>query len=70
MIMNTRSKLAGKSRELLMNTDIRLERIAVDCGLTLPWLARFKSKFGETEVPAADKVERLYEYLTGKVLEF
>lgn len=68
--MNTRSKLAGKARELLLTTDIRLEKIAVECEVTLPWLSRFKSKFGETECPSADRVERLYEYLTGKELEF
>lgn len=67
--MNQKSKLAAKTRELLLHSEIRSERIAADCEVTMAWLMRFRSKFGETEAPSVDRIERLYEYLSGKVIE-
>jgi hypothetical protein len=70
--MNTRSKLAAKVREML-NDPYRTETlasIAEHSNVSFAFLNRFKGPIGETEVPSADRLERLYEYLTGKELEF
>lgn len=70
--MDHRSKLAGKVRAMLLdpNRAVSLQTIANETGVGHAWLSRFKSPYGENECPAADKLERVYEYLTGKVLEF
>lgn len=63
------SKMLVKTLELLKATDIPLERIAVDTGLKHSFLTRLRYT-PACSVPSVDKVETLYEYLTGKVLEF
>lgn len=68
--MSHRSKLAEATRALLLATDMRPEKIAVEADITIPWLMKFKGKDGETTCPSADRLERLYEVLSGKELRF
>lgn len=63
------SRLAAATRAMLLKTTIPVVQIAADCDLSYPWLMRYKGRFGETEMPSVDKIERLYEYLSGKRLE-
>ncbi len=66
---NPTSRLATVARALLMSTRIPIVRIAEDCELSYPWLMRYKSHYGATEMPSVDKIERLYEYLSGKRMD-
>lgn len=64
------SKLAKAARDLLIETEQRPEVIATQTGLTVPWLMSLKGRGGENLCPQCDRVERLYEYLSGKELRF
>lgn len=63
------SRLATVTRAMLLKTTIPVVQIAAHCDLSYPWIMRYKGKFGETEMPSVDKIERLYEYLSGKRLD-
>jgi hypothetical protein len=63
------SKLLNKVMWLLDTTDKRPSEIAVGAQVGYPWLMALKGRHGTTKYPAVDKVERLYEYLSGKKLE-
>jgi hypothetical protein len=60
-------KLLNKTRELLKESKIPLERIAVDTGLSYAFVQKLKG--ASYSIPAVDKTETLYEYLSGKQLE-
>lgn len=62
------SKLLARTRELLADKSTEdLHRIATATGLTYGWLNQVKYKPDVS--PAVDKIEHLYEYLSGKKLE-
>ena len=58
--------LMEKTSELLNNTQIPIEKISSETTLTFYWLTRFRRN--EFKDPGVNKVEILYEYLTGKNL--
>lgn len=64
-----RSKLAHKVWLLVWESDLPMTRIAADCDVSYPWLFRFRGTAFD-DMPSVDRLERLYEYLTGKTLEF
>jgi hypothetical protein len=63
------SKLLNKVMDLLDNTDKKPSEIAVGAQVGYPWLMALKGRHGTTKFPSVDKVERLYEYLSGRKLE-
>lgn len=62
------SKLLEKTKELLRNTSIPMERVAVDTGINVYTITRIRGK-AHKSVPAVDTCEKIYEYLSGKELE-
>lgn len=65
------SRLLNKTRELLQDTDKTMTEICIGTGLSYPWLQTVKYGKGKKGpvVPSVDKVERLYEFLSGKKLD-
>lgn len=64
---NKKSKtLMEKTLQLLKETNTPIETITQDTKLTFYWLTRFRRN--EFKDPGVNKVELLYEYLTGKNL--
>ena len=47
---------------------VSLRQISIATGLTLRWLIHFDRQ--TSNAPAVDKVEKLYNYLSGKQLTF
>lgn len=62
------SKLLRRTRELLIQSDERLEDIATNTGLKFSWLVAMRGNYHPQRCPTVDKVEALYEYLSGKEL--
>ena len=61
------SKLLDRTRELLgERSSNEMAKISVETGLPLSWLLSVKYK---DNTPAVDRIETLYEYLSGHVLE-
>ena len=62
--------LLTKTIELLQNRSVQLtlDRVAEDCDVTASWLSLLLSKTPPAEA-GVNKVQRLYEYLSGKPLE-
>lgn len=66
------SKLWTRTRELLARTDKSPAEICMGAKVTLSWLMTIKYGMGNrgaVKFPAVDKVERLYEFLSGKTLD-
>jgi predicted transcriptional regulator len=63
------SKLKDKVRELLGTTEYTLAEIAEACDVSVPWIARLKGSHGDYENPSVDRMEELYEFLSGKELK-
>lgn len=63
------SKLLNKTIKLLQETDIPLNTIVRETNLTYPWLTRLRGQYDAKASPAVDKIETLYEFLSGKQLE-
>lgn len=63
------TKLRDKTLELLIKSSerIKLVSIANDTGLEVRWLNLFKK--GEIREPSVNKIETLYEHLSGKKLK-
>lgn len=62
------SKLLARTRELLADRSAEeLHEIAKATGLTYGWLNQVKYKPDIS--PAVDKIEKLYEHLSGQKLE-
>jgi hypothetical protein len=68
--MNDRT-LAEATIELLAHRDrtITLAKISSECDVTVAWLSTLLSETPPRE-PGADKIQRLYEFLTGKKLVY
>lgn len=64
------SKLKEAVRKMLNETDIPMPVVAYFCNVSVPFLNRLRSEHGAHENPSVDRVERLYEYLSGKELTF
>jgi len=62
------SKLKTKVLELLQDTPFTLAEIAEACDVSVPWIARLKGPHGDTLNPSVDRMEELYEFLSGKEL--
>ena len=62
----TRS-LVARTRELLRDRDNTLQDIVHETGLNFYWLSQFSS--GQSINSSADRVQFLYEYLTGSELK-
>lgn len=58
--------LHARTRALLNNDKRTLDEISRASGLSVYWLQKFRT--GQIHDPSANKVQRLYEYLTGKAL--
>lgn len=58
----TKKLLNERPRKLL------LANISFETGLTVPWLKKFA--IGEIENPSVNRIQKLYEFLTGKSLKF
>ena len=66
------SKLWDKTQKLLMETDHTIPEICVGADVTISWVQSVKygiGRRGSVRFPSVDKVERLYEFLSGKTLE-
>lgn len=63
-----RSKLLDRTMVLLLTTDKSAAQICRDANVGYPWLMALKGGHNGTKFPAVDKIERLYEYLSGKEL--
>lgn len=63
------SKLLTKTKELLKYTEKPAARICEEAQVSYPWLMALKGNHNGTKYPAVDKIERLYECLSGKKLE-
>lgn len=59
--------LMERTRHLLGQCDKTLPQIAEDTKISFYWLRKFKS--GSIVDPSVNKVQRLYEYLTGDKLK-
>lgn len=62
------SRLFAKTRALLRETKVPIEKIAIETGINLYTIIRIKSPSNKS-MPAVDTCEKLYEYLTGRQLE-
>lgn len=61
------SKLLARTKELLETKSVNeMANIAAATDLPYSWLVAVRYKKGS---PAVDRVEKLYEYLSGNVLE-
>lgn len=61
------SKLLARTRELLADKSTTdMYRISLDTGLSFGWISQVRYKNSN---PSVDKVEKLYEYLSGHQLE-
>ncbi len=60
------NSLVKKTRELLHADTRSLPEIYTASGISFYWLRRFKS--GNMRNPPADRVQHLYEFLSGKKL--
>ena len=58
--------LKERTIELLRETSIPISQIAKDCELQERWLYHLKNDYWDD--PGVLKIERLYEYLSGKSL--
>jgi len=66
------SKLWNRTLELLEQTDKTIPEICVGAHVNHSWLMSIKyglGKRGHIRNPSVDKVERLYEFLSGKQLD-
>ncbi|UBM07985.1 GIY-YIG nuclease family protein [Cupriavidus metallidurans] len=63
------SRLLSKTIELLATTDKPLTEICREADVTYPWLTALKGSHNGTKFPAVDKIERLYEFLSGTSLD-
>ena len=63
-----KSKLFMKTLELYENRSIKLtnEIIADKTGIGYPWII----KFAKMDEPSVDRLEVMYEFLSGKELQF
>jgi hypothetical protein len=62
-------KLLNKTKELLWTTEKSASQICREADVSYPWLMALKGGHNGTKFPAVDKIERLYECLSGKNLE-
>lgn len=66
------SRLMARTMELLASTNKTTPEICMGAKVSPAWLNTIKygmGKRGRIRSPAVDKVERLYEYLSGKKLD-
>jgi hypothetical protein len=63
------SRLLKKALELFNTTDKSPAEICRGADVTYPWLMALKGNHSGTTYPSVDRIERLYEYLSGKRLE-
>jgi hypothetical protein len=63
------TSLRRKTLELVQNRParIKLKTIADDLGLPMAWLSAFSR--GELEAPNVDRVQLIWEYMTGRELD-
>jgi len=68
--MNKRKSLRERTFELLRERprNITLQQIADESGISFGWLGDFSA--GRGKHISCDKVQTLYEYLTGELLEY
>lgn len=62
------SKLLAKTRELLKQTSVPVMDIHKETGLSYHWLNQMKYSKHQVD-PSVSKIEKLYEFLSGKQLE-
>jgi hypothetical protein len=55
--------------ELLSTTDKSAAQICKEANVGYPWLMALKGENNRTKFPAVDKIERLYECLSGRELK-
>lgn len=58
--------LQAKTNKLLKESKIPIDKITEETRLTFYWLSRFRRN--EFPNPSVNKVQKLYEYLTGEKL--
>jgi hypothetical protein len=63
-----RSKLLDTTMRLLLTTEKSAAQICREADVGYPWLMALKGGHNGTKFPAVDKIERLYECLSGKEL--
>lgn len=59
--------LLVRTRELIRASDTPLLTIYKESGISFYWLKKFRDN--EIKDPSVNRVQKLYEYLTGKELE-
>lgn len=59
--------LMAKTQALLKASKISYPQIFLDTSIEITWLSRFAN--GGTPNPSVNRVQKLYEYLTGKRLQ-
>lgn len=64
--MEQDQNLMERTLQLLEKTDKTLPEIYAETGLSFYWLRKFKSR--EFKDPSVNRVQQLYEYLTGQQL--
>lgn len=58
--------LMNKTRELLKANDKSLPEVYRETGISFYWLRKFRN--GEIKDPSVNRIQNLYEYLTGEPL--
>jgi len=64
----TGCKLLDKTMDLLYKTNKGAAQICREADVGYPWLMALKGGHNGTKFPAVDKIERLYECLSGSKL--
>jgi hypothetical protein len=68
MTATCESRLLARTRELLSECEVPVIQIHHDTGLSYHWLNQMKYSSKQVD-PSVSKIEKLYEYLSGKQLE-